>query len=156
MTEREELVERVARAICRGHSHAPEGTCAALCMDQLGDAPKNGCRHAVRIHGISARAAIAECERDRAELEAQCAAMRAGLEQLKSLGEEGMKPDYSEWLTFHDKVAQVAGETLSPDAGRKVLDALRAAKNALIAEDGEAEEAMKGLERAISTLGWEP
>ncbi len=30
------------------------------------------------------------------------------LEKLAELGEQGMKPDYGEWLTFHDKVAQIA------------------------------------------------
>ena len=52
MTEREELVERVMRATAGFHSGSES----------------------------AARAAIAECEKDRAELEAQCAAMRAGLE----------------------------------------------------------------------------
>jgi hypothetical protein len=36
--------------------------------------------------------------------------MRAALEKIARLGEEGMKPNYEEWLTFHDKVAQIARE----------------------------------------------
>lgn len=39
---------------------------------------------------------------------------QAALEQLAVLGEQGMKPDYGEWLTFHDKVTQVARNALSP------------------------------------------
>lgn len=35
------------------------------------------------------------------------------LEALKQIGDEGMKPDYSEWLTTHDKVAQIATEALA-------------------------------------------
>jgi len=35
------------------------------------------------------------------------------LEQLERLGREGMKPDPNEWLTFHDKVAQVARAALA-------------------------------------------
>ena len=34
------------------------------------------------------------------------------LEELVVLGERGMKPDYNEWITFHDKVAQVARSAL--------------------------------------------
>lgn len=34
------------------------------------------------------------------------------LEELAILGEEGMKPNYGEWLTFHDKVANVARSAL--------------------------------------------
>ncbi len=34
--------------------------------------------------------------------------LRAALDQVAILGEQGVKPDYAEWLTFHDKVAQVA------------------------------------------------
>lgn len=39
--------------------------------------------------------------------------LRAALEELATLGEEGMKPDYGEWLTFHDKVAKVARGALN-------------------------------------------
>ncbi len=38
--------------------------------------------------------------------------LRAALATLKTLGEEGMKPDYKEWITFHEKVAQIATEAL--------------------------------------------
>jgi hypothetical protein len=55
----EELVEAVAKGICRsGKFETGEGTCALLCMEFLGDPRKNGCGHAVRIHGDRARAAI--------------------------------------------------------------------------------------------------
>ena len=40
-------------ALCRNSSHAPNGTCAAICMDQLGDVPGklHGCNHAIDLHG---------------------------------------------------------------------------------------------------------
>ena len=38
--------------------------------------------------------------------------LREALTELAELGEVGMKPDYGEWLTFHDKVAQVARRAL--------------------------------------------
>ncbi len=38
--------------------------------------------------------------------------LRAALKELQALGEEGMKPNYAEWLTFHDKVADVARRAL--------------------------------------------
>ncbi len=41
-------------------------------------------------------------------LETTNAALLEALEKLAELGEQGMKPDYGEWLTFHDKVAQIA------------------------------------------------
>lgn len=37
---------------------------------------------------------------------------REALEQLEELGKEGMKPNPNEWLTFHDKVAQIAHAAL--------------------------------------------
>jgi len=37
-----DAVEKVAQAICRKSSHAPNGTCAAICMDELGDVPAKG------------------------------------------------------------------------------------------------------------------
>jgi hypothetical protein len=38
--------------------------------------------------------------------------LRAALEELATLGEQGMKPQYSEWLTFHEKVAKVARDAI--------------------------------------------
>jgi hypothetical protein len=59
VTTSEQLVEKVARALCcSGKYETGEGTCAMLCMEFLGDPRKNGCGHAVRIHGDRARAAI--------------------------------------------------------------------------------------------------
>lgn len=44
--------EAVARAICKsGRFESGQGTCAVLCMDQLGDVRKKGCGHAERVHG---------------------------------------------------------------------------------------------------------
>ena len=42
--------QRVARAICRtGIFETGHGTCAAVCMDQLGSA-RDKCRHCYRVH----------------------------------------------------------------------------------------------------------
>jgi hypothetical protein len=39
--------------------------------------------------------------------------MLAALKELAKLGREGMKPDYNEWLTFHDKVALIAESAIA-------------------------------------------
>ncbi len=53
-----EMIERVAKAICKsGKFETGQGTCAILCMDQLGDA-RNDCQHAKHIHEKLAVAAI--------------------------------------------------------------------------------------------------
>lgn len=46
----------------------------------------------------------------------EIAGLRKALHELAELGEQGMKPDYREWLTFHDKVAQVARKALGSQA----------------------------------------
>ncbi len=43
-----------------------------------------------------------------ARLIAAAPVMLAALKELAKLGREGMKPNYREWLTFHDKVALIA------------------------------------------------
>lgn len=44
--------EAVARALCEsGKFETGEGTCALLCMDQLGSVRKKGCNHLTRVHG---------------------------------------------------------------------------------------------------------
>lgn len=44
--------EAVARALCEsGKFETGEGTCALLCMDQLGGVRKKGCNHLTRVHG---------------------------------------------------------------------------------------------------------
>lgn len=43
--------EDIARAVCRSWCfETGEGTCAVICMDQLGDVRKKGCHHAQRVH----------------------------------------------------------------------------------------------------------
>lgn len=43
--------EIIAKAICKsGKFETGEGTCALLCMDQLGNA-RRGCHHFMRVHG---------------------------------------------------------------------------------------------------------
>lgn len=53
----EEMVKRAAVALCRSWPKDPNG-CAALCLDRLGSIPKDGCRHAISVHGARARAAL--------------------------------------------------------------------------------------------------
>jgi hypothetical protein len=38
--------------------------------------------------------------------------MRAALQELQELGERGMKQNYREWITLHDKVAHIARKAL--------------------------------------------
>lgn len=45
--------------------------------------------------------------------------MYEALKELERLGNEGMKPDYKEWLTFHDKVAQIARQALAKSEGKE-------------------------------------
>lgn len=42
--------------------------------------------------------------------------LRSVLLELETLGKEGMKPSYTEWLSFHDKVAQIAHCALEPSS----------------------------------------
>lgn len=39
--------------------------------------------------------------------------IEAALLQLKEWGANGMEPDYTKWVTFHDEVQRVSGEALS-------------------------------------------
>jgi hypothetical protein len=64
-----------------------------------------------------AEKAFVEAERDAAL--ARVRALETALEELAELGEKGMKPNYGEWLTFHDKVAQVARSALSESVQRR-------------------------------------
>ena len=156
MTEREEMVERVATAIL--HRRVQEDY------------------HKVDDHGAwvidhdkeLARAAIAECEKGRAELDAQCAAMRAGLEALRIWCEkEGVKLGAVDGYDYHSGAEFAYRRTcveidrvcaaLSLDAGRKVLDVVRAAqKVAWAKEKREVLEAIIALQNALSALGWKP
>ncbi len=53
-----DMVEKMARAICKsGKFETGEGTCALLCLDQLGSA-RRSCPHVKKVHGDLARAAI--------------------------------------------------------------------------------------------------
>lgn len=51
--------------------------------------------------GAGKRGAIGELTPLEAEL-------LAALKEIATLGEHGMAPSYGEWLTFHDKIAQLA------------------------------------------------
>ena len=55
----QEAIEAGAIAICQTGKHETgQGTCAAICMEQLGDARKRPCQFAAKIHGASAKATI--------------------------------------------------------------------------------------------------
>ena len=172
MPEREDLVERVMRATAGFHSGSES----------------------------AARAAIAECEKDRADLtsvicdrdqtvdrlerelaeekkqhygtaelahefQAQCAAMRAALENAYELiRKEHAHADDGSGDVFDCRVRPVVAaiaSALSPDAGRKALDVVRAAQDTLKClhthqfEPGE-DPRISDLAEALSALGWEP
>lgn len=53
-------IERASIAICKSAKfETGEGTCALLCMDQLGDPRKNGCHHATTVHKLLAESVLA-------------------------------------------------------------------------------------------------
>jgi hypothetical protein len=59
-------VEIIARTICKsGKFETGEGTCAFICMGQLGDA-RRGCSHATSVHKKLAEAIAAALEKERA------------------------------------------------------------------------------------------
>lgn len=41
--------------------------------------------------------------------------MRTTLEQIAKYGEDGMPPNYSEWLAFHDTIARLARRALGQE-----------------------------------------
>lgn len=46
-----EKIAVIAKALCKsGKFETGQGTCAPICMEQLGDA-RNGCSHCSRVHG---------------------------------------------------------------------------------------------------------
>jgi hypothetical protein len=50
MTDKQ--VEAVAKALCKsGKFETGEGTCALICMGQLGDARRGGCSYRGQVHG---------------------------------------------------------------------------------------------------------
>ncbi len=60
-----DAIERVCRALCQsGRFETGEGTCAFICMDQLGSARggPHGCHHASRVHSRLAREVLAAAE----------------------------------------------------------------------------------------------
>lgn len=58
-----DIETRIAHAICQSRKfETGEGTCAAICLDQLGDARKPRCRHEVKVHSALAGAIIKAIE----------------------------------------------------------------------------------------------
>lgn len=54
------LSDLIATTICQsGKFETGEGTCAAICMDQLGDARSRPCHHAGRVHAKLTQAIVA-------------------------------------------------------------------------------------------------
>lgn len=65
-TEKE--IEAAAKAICQSAKfETGEGTCAFICMDQLGDQRRRGCTHAKTVHEKIAHAALEAAEKVRKE-----------------------------------------------------------------------------------------
>lgn len=56
--------------------------------------------------------------RGNARLIAAAPTLLAALKELAILGEVGMTPNPYEWLTFHDKVAQIARAAIAKAEGR--------------------------------------
>ena len=52
--------ELIANTICQSRRFdTGQGTCALICMDQLGDVRKKGCNHIIKVHGKMADDIIA-------------------------------------------------------------------------------------------------
>ena len=146
MTERDELVERVASIL----ENMPE--CHGL--------------SSVKILALT-RAAIAECQRfylPDAELmdayqavQAQCAEMRIALEYARPLIIKWASYQ-GDNLKFRKKVLSPIDSALSTDAGQKVLDVIEAAKAVFDWEDGTLGQNSNiiQLREALSALGWKP
>lgn len=59
------VCEKIAKAICQSDRYETgEGTCAVICMEQLGDPRKSGCRHIMRVHGKVAEKVFAAIKDD--------------------------------------------------------------------------------------------
>lgn len=59
------VCEKIAKAICQSDRYETgEGTCAVICMDQLGSPRKNGCHHIMRVHGAVAEKVFAAIKDD--------------------------------------------------------------------------------------------
>lgn len=49
--DRQQLQQLICQGACLSHVfETGQGTCAPMCMDQLGDARVPGCRHVVTVH----------------------------------------------------------------------------------------------------------
>lgn len=59
-----------------------------------------------------------EPQPDDARLIAAAPELLEALCELKRLGEHGMTPNPTEWLTFHDKVAQIASAAIAKAEGK--------------------------------------
>lgn len=54
-------VEELASKLCRsGKFETGQGTCALVCMDQLGDPRNSGCHHVMRVFEKIAKGIIAK------------------------------------------------------------------------------------------------
>ena len=58
-------VEIIGSVLCRSRKfETGQGTCSLLCMDQLGDPRKLGCRHIATVHGKLATQIIEALEKE--------------------------------------------------------------------------------------------
>jgi hypothetical protein len=102
----------ICKVLCQsGKFETGQGTCALICMDQLGDARKKGCNHAATVYDklagtiIEAIASLSQPAADRAEVSCampddgcewpECSCPRKDSDQpspAKTVGREDVKP----------------------------------------------------------------
>lgn len=67
-----DAIEKICHALCQsGRFETGQGTCAALCMDQLGSARKPRCPHETTVHGALADEIRKKLESERVEARRQ-------------------------------------------------------------------------------------
>ena len=104
--------------------------------------------------------ALNQCCKRRALLEAQCAAMWEALHINNCWLEASLTCESHVWDSDQREAAdhclQKGKEALSPDAGRKVLDVVRAVIACDMAPPEDQTNARGHLTKTIRVLGWEP
>ena len=83
MSDHTALVQGTAQVLCKsGRFETGQGTCALLCMDQLGDARARPCSHVMEVHGHLAHAALKETLAQLTATHADNARLREALDVL--------------------------------------------------------------------------
>jgi hypothetical protein len=73
-------------------------------------------QHRSPVHPDLYEAWVQRAQKAEAKIESDAkviAALREALEELRVLGEQGAPPDYTRWLAFHDRVAEIARRGLA-------------------------------------------